>query len=161
MYLLYGCGDGSKPFVPLKNELEALACYLTLQQAIFANQFNYNIQVEGIADQNEILIPPMLLQPFAENSILHGFAGLQEKGSLHISIQKKDNTLYCVIDDNGRGLQRGENQSQRQSLSTVINRERLDILSRQTKTLAQLRITDKKELTGKAGIRVELIVPYL
>jgi hypothetical protein len=58
-------------------------------------------------------------------------------------------------------LQTVDNDSQKQSLSTIINKERLKILSRQTKTPAQLNIIDKKETTGKAGVRVELIVPYI
>jgi tetratricopeptide (TPR) repeat protein len=151
--------NARQPFVPLKNELDALDSYLTLQQA-FANQFDYHIEVEGIADQEAILIPPMLLQPFTENAILHGFAGQQEKGQINIRIQKNDKALHCVIDDNGRGFQVAGNQSQKRSLSTIINRERLEILSRQTRTLAQLKIIDKKATTGETGVRVELILPF-
>ena len=143
-----------EPFVLLKNELDALDSYLTLQQSLFANQFDYHIEVQGIADQEAILLPPMLLQPFTENVVLHGFAGQQEKGQINISIQKHDNALHCVIDDNGRGLQSAENLSKKRSLSTIINKERLDILSRQTGTHAQLNIIDKKETTGEGGVRV-------
>ena len=103
----------------------------------------------------------MLLQPFVENAILHGFDGQQEKGQLNIQVHKINKALHCVIEDNGRGLQSAGNKSQKRSLSTIINnKERLEILSRQTNTRAQLKITDKKETTDKAGVRVELIVPY-
>ena len=152
--------NARQPFVPLKNELDALDSYLMLQQALLANRFDYHIEVEGIADQETILLPPMLLQPFTENAIVHGFADQQQKGQLNISIQKKDKVLYCVIDDNGRGIQSADNQSQKRSLSTIINKERLDILSRQTRTPAQLKTIDKKTTTGEAGVRVELILPY-
>jgi len=149
-----------QPFVQLKNELDALDSYLMLQQALFANKFDYHIEVKGIDNQEVILVPPMLLQPFIENAILHGFAGLKEKGQINISIQKDHKALYCVIEDNGLGYQVFDNQSQKRSLSTIINKERLDILSRKTKTPAHLLIIDKKETTGKAGVRVELILPY-
>ncbi|WP_165761303.1 sensor histidine kinase, partial [Niastella koreensis] len=152
--------NARQPFVPLKNELDALTSYLTLQQVLAGNQFDFHIDVGGIADQQVILIPPMLLQPFVENAILHGFDGQQEKGELNIQIQKINKVLLCVIDDNGRGLKDAGDQSQKRSLSTTINKERLEILSRQTNTRAQLKITGKKEITGKAGVRVELIVPY-
>jgi LytS/YehU family sensor histidine kinase len=152
--------NARQSFVPLKNELDALACYLMLQQALYADQFNYHIDVEGIADQETILIPPMLLQPFTENAILHGFTGQKEKGQLNIRIQKDHKALHCVIEDNGRGFQHVDNQFQKRPLSTIINRERLQILSRQTNTPAQLKIIDKKATTGLAGVRVELIVPY-
>lgn len=151
--------NAREPFVPLKNELDALASYLTLQQSLFDNQFNYEISVEGVSDQ-AVLIPPMLLQPFTENAILHGFAGQKEKGQINISIQKDHKALHCVIEDNGRGFQGGEDHYQKRPLSTIINKERLEILSRQTRTPAQLKIIDKKATTGEAGVRVELILPY-
>lgn len=147
-------------FVPLKKELDALDSYLTLQQVLSCNQFDFHIEVEGLADHEAILIPTMLLQPVTENAILHGFAGQQEKGQINIHIKKDHKALHCVIDDNGRGLQSEGDEPKRRSFSTVINKERLDILSRQTKTPAQLKIIDKKAATGKAGVRVELIVPY-
>lgn len=158
--LLLSLKNARQPFVPLESELKALACYLTLQQELFGIVFDYHIEVAGTIDQHKTLIPPMLLQPFAENAILHGFTGLKEKGQLRITIQKDHNELHCIIEDNGLGLQTVDNQLQKRSLSTIINRERLDILSRQTKTRAQLQIIDKKATTGEAGVRVELVVPY-
>jgi tetratricopeptide (TPR) repeat protein len=152
--------NAGQPFVPLKKELDALASYLTLQQSIIPIHFDYHIEVAGIADQEDIDIPPMLLQPFAENAILHGFTGQQEKGQLNISIQMDHKTLHCVIDDNGRGFQADEPHKEKRSLSTLINSERLKISGRQTKTRAQLKIIDKKAATGQRGVRVELIIPY-
>jgi LytS/YehU family sensor histidine kinase len=103
----------------------------------------------------------MLLQPFIENAILHGFAGQNEKGQINISIRKDHNALHCVIEDNGRGFQGAEDHYQKRPLSTVINRERLKILSRQTNTPSQVKIIDKNATTGKPGVRVELILPFL
>jgi tetratricopeptide (TPR) repeat protein len=152
--------NAREPFVPLKNELDALSSYLTLQQSLYDHQFDYHIAVEGIADQEDILIPPMLLQPFTENAILHGFAGQKEKGQINIHIQRNNKAIYCIIEDNGRGFQCDEDHYQKRPLSTIINRERLEILSRQTGTQAQLKIIDKKSTAGKAGVRVELNIPF-
>src|ERR1044072_6004714 len=102
----------------------------------------------------------MLLQPFTENAILHGFAGQREKGQINIRIQKNDKVLHCVIEDNGRGFQAVEDFGHKRPLSTIINKERLEILSRQTKTPAELKIIDKKATAGEAGVRVELMLPY-
>jgi LytS/YehU family sensor histidine kinase len=116
--------------------------------------------VEGVSDQAKILIPPMLLQPFAENAIFHGFRGQKEKGRINISVKKTQGALHCMIEDNGRGFQGSEiHADHKRSLSTIINQERLAILSRQTKTFAQLTIVDKKAVEGKPGVRVELILP--
>ncbi|OQP48915.1 sensor histidine kinase [Niastella populi] len=152
--------NAREPFVPLKLELEALANYLTLQQSLYDGKFIYRISVEGVPNRETVMIPPMLLQPFAENAILHGFKGQREKGLININIQMKHKALHCIIEDNGRGVQGVEDHDQKRPLSTIINQERLEILSRQTKTPAQLTIIDKKAATGEAGVRVELIIPY-
>jgi tetratricopeptide (TPR) repeat protein len=151
--------NARKPFVALNDELDALTSYLKLQQTISCNAFDYRIDVEAVPQG--IMIPPMLLQPFAENAILHGFAGQTEKGQINIHLKKDHKALYCIIEDNGKGIQDAEpNNAQKQSLSTAINQERLQLLSRQTKTAAKLTIVDKKATTGKPGVRVELILPY-
>jgi tetratricopeptide (TPR) repeat protein len=153
--------NARQPFVPLKNELEALVSYLQLQQTLFDDQFDYGIEVEGVNDQATILIPPMLLQPFAENAILHGFTDQKEKGRINICIKKTHSTLHCMIEDNGRGFQGAEiNGHHKRPLSTIINQERLAILSRQTKTVAKLTVVDKKAIAGESGVRVELILPF-
>jgi tetratricopeptide (TPR) repeat protein len=153
--------NARQPFVPLKNELEALVCYLQLQQTLFDYHFDYAIEVEGVSDQATILIPPMLFQPFVENAILHGFTDQKEKGRINICIKKTHSALHCIIEDNGKGFQGAEiHGDHKRSLSTIINKERLAILSRQTKTVAQLTIVDKKATLGERGVRVELIVPY-
>jgi LytS/YehU family sensor histidine kinase len=117
--------------------------------------------VKGVNDLEKVLIPPMLLQPFTENAILHGFKGQTEKGLINICIKKTHGGLHCIIEDNGRGFQGAEiHGDHKRSLSTIINQERLAILSRQTKTAAQLTVVDKKATVGERGVRVELVVPY-
>lgn len=152
--------NARQPFVPLTDELDALVSYLALQQTVSSDQFDYHIEVEGVGSEEKILIPPMLLQPFTENAILHGFAGQKEKGQINISIKKNHKALYCIIEDNGKGFQGTETNSHKRPLSTIINQERLAILSRQTKTIAKLTIVDKKATAGEPGVRVELILPY-
>jgi hypothetical protein len=122
-------------------------CQVTCPQlSLFADQFDYRIEVEGIADQEAILIPPMLLQPFA---------GQKEKGQLNIKIKKNHKALHCVIEDNGRGFQDGGDNYPKRPLSTIINKERLEILGRQTKTDAHINIIDKKATTGESSLSVE------
>ena len=69
--------------------------------------------------------------------------------------------FHCMIEDNGRGFQGAEiNTDHKRPLSTIINQERLAILSRQTKTVTQLTIVDKKATVGERGVQVELILPF-
>lgn len=150
--------NARESFVPLKDEVTALESYLSLQLMRFEGSFEYSLDIYEQYEEDGLLIPPMLLQPFVENAILHGMRRLERKGVISIRIERGPHVLHCVIEDNGRGLQ-PEKQEEKTSLSTVITQERLSMLSKQTKRPASLRIIDKKTENGE-GIRVELDIPF-
>ncbi len=50
------------------------------------------------------MIPPLILQPFVENSIKHGFAGNDKGNQIKITIRPESNNLLCEITDNGSGI---------------------------------------------------------
>lgn len=150
--------NSRQSFVPLKEEVAALENYLSLQSMRFEGSFDYHIEVYEWYEEDDLLIPPMLLQPFVENSILHGLKQIDHKGHIRIEIRKDQHLLHCVIEDNGRGLQPATHQG-KPSLSTLITRERLDILSRQTRQPAGITVTDRKE-KQQQGTRVELTIPF-
>lgn len=144
-------------FVPLEDEVEALQSYVSLQQMRFDNSFDYTIEVyDGYAEE-ELLLPPMLLQPFVENAIQHGLRNLGQKGMLHISIRRQDRALLCVIEDNGNGAPSlPEHSQQKKSLSTIITRERLAILSQETGVPASLDVSGSRG----TGTKVTLQIPF-
>ncbi len=143
--------------VQLYQEVEALENYLSLQALRFGNTFNYTIHNIDDCAQQDILVPPMLLQPFVENAIQHGMRNLPYKGEITVTLQLSNDLLHCVIEDNGLGLQQPQEQ-EKASLSGTITQERLKLLSQQTGNLASLTITDKKE-SGSSGVKVTLIIP--
>ena len=73
-------------FILLKDDLNALESYLSLEQIRFENSFEYIINDEDINQEN-IMIPPMIFQPFVENAILHGIEPKATKGLINISIE--------------------------------------------------------------------------
>lgn len=88
-------------FVPLRKELEILERYLDIQRIRLSDSFSYTSQVpEGAKD---CLVPKMLLQPLAENAVLHGLSGV-EQGQLLVMAEITDNLLEIRICDNGHGL---------------------------------------------------------
>lgn len=148
--------NARESFVPLKDEVLALQNYLSLQAMRFEGDFDYEIDVYEQYEEDDLLIPPMLLQPFVENAILHGIRQLPHKGQIRISIRRTQFMLHCEIEDNGNGMQPAQVATPgKQSLSTVITQERLSMLSRQTRMPANLTITDKK---GE-GVLVKLDIP--
>lgn len=150
--------NSRESLVALKDEVEALQNYLSLQSMRFEGVFEYTVSVYEGYEEDEAYIPPMLLQPFVENSIQHGMRNIAYKGIIDIRIKRKGQALYCIIEDNGIGLQATNKQTGKKSLSGIITQERLSILSRQTNQPASLTIIDK-QAQGKTGLKVELVIP--
>lgn len=143
-------------YVLFEDELELLKKYLDLQLYRFPNEFEYIIELENFEEDDLLYIPPMLIQPFIENSIEHGFVGIDYKGQIKIQLKLiNDKYLSCVIDDNGIGL-----QSIKKEYKTSVS---TDLISKFTKkvTKQEISILDKKELNSKeSGVRVEFLIPY-
>lgn len=94
--------EGNKELTTIEQEISLLNDYLQMEQMRFGFQFNIEINEQGIDQQIEI--PAMLLQPFAENAVKHGVSALKEKGSISIIITKTGSTLVLAVKDNGKGF---------------------------------------------------------
>lgn len=145
-----------KDWVILQEELDTLQSYMHLQQLRFENLFQYQIETDEALDSSSIMIPPMLIQPFVENSILHGFKGQKNGGKLHIHIKElNDKILQVSIKDNGKGFDKNDIPHQDQSFSGTIAKERLEILAKKNKSVAQYTIESEKT----KGTKVVLELP--
>lgn len=115
--------------VPLGEEMEALNNYLSLHQMRFEDAFTYEIIRPKGEDTCEIMIPPMLVQPYVENAILHGID--LSDGSAHIKIQffLKDGILQANITDSGKN-ETNQSVKNHRSLSGIISNERLMLLGK-------------------------------
>ena len=60
-------------------------------------------------DKENTLVPPLILQPFVENSIWHGIAKKEEHGNIIISIQKQNEMISCIVEDDGAGISMNAN----------------------------------------------------
>jgi len=145
-----------EPLVQLKHELDALENYLQLQQMRFENLFTYTINTYEGYEDDYLKLPPMLLQPFVENTIHHGFKGINYKGKIEITINRSNDTLHVIIDDNGVGIN-NSTPTDKVSISSHITRERLDILSRDTGIQSHLQMTAKPE----GGTLVTIAIPIV
>jgi hypothetical protein len=146
--------------VPLADELASVENYIQLQQMRYEYAFDY--QIDNLTmDTEAVFIPPMLLQPFVENSIEHGFKNIDYKGLLTIRIQQLGEQLHIVIRDNGAGSQPGLSApSGKKSLSRIITQERLDLLFNTEKQKAWFASSPLNEQEGK-GFLVEIYIPLL
>ena len=88
--------------VTIRDEMEWLRKYIYLQQYRVKNSFSYNAFVEP--DAQAAIVHKLLLQPFIENAIKHGFTPDQEDAKLGVYVGRKDDFLQITIEDNGKGM---------------------------------------------------------
>ncbi len=93
-----------KKFISLDEEVKYLETYLNIEQTKYEKAFDYTISIDEAIQTNNLLIPPLILQPYIENSIRHGILNLQDrKGLIQINFTVEGNSLKCIIEDNGVG----------------------------------------------------------
>lgn len=150
-----------KDFIEIEEEIASLNNYLQLQQMRYADAFDYKIIVDDQLDQNETLIPPMLIQPFVENAIEHGFRNIAYKGLLTISFKVKNDLLVIEVEDNGSGLTKKTVEDQKkQSLAQIILKERIDLLFTAKGQKAEFNVNNKGGDTA-TGVLAEIQIPII
>ncbi len=96
--------QSDKHFISLEKEIEMLTLYLQLEQLRFDEGFEFEIFIDGEIEVSEIKIPPMILQPFLENSIWHGLMSQKDNKKILVEfILQSENILLAKINDNGIG----------------------------------------------------------
>lgn len=159
--------NSQKELIPLSGEIEMLQLYLSLESLRFSRSFTYSIDITGIADADEIMIPSMITQPLVENAIWHGLRNKIGDKVLLITYTEKEGSLMIIIEDNGIGREQANiikaqkiGSGQFASKGTMLLQQRLYVLSQQLKTDIQLHTTDKKDSAGlAAGTIVTITFP--
>lgn len=91
----------TKQLVELAYELKLLQTYLYIEQTRFGERLSiqWDIQYEG-----QLLLPPLTIQPLAENAVKHGLMSTLQGGTLLIRIVQKDGAVLIEVLDNGKGM---------------------------------------------------------
>ena len=143
--------------ISLDEDLKFIELYLQVESKRLPGRFSYTINVEEGVDTENTLVPPLMLQPFIENSIWHGFTSKGSKGHILVEIKKENQMLVCSVDDNGSGRKpNGAETNNKKSLGIAIAENRIKILNKQKKSNGKLQITDKPDNTGT---RIEVSLP--
>lgn len=135
-----------KEFVPLAAELETLDLYVQLERLRF--NFEYQLHVDTAIDIHNSYIPPLLMQPFIENAILHGLQPKHGEKKLCIRIEERDRQLVCHIEDNGIGRNLSQNgKTGHHGMGNKLSIERIQLLNQKNDSNFKLSIHD-----GEPGI---------
>ncbi|MBN1767414.1 MAG: histidine kinase [Prolixibacteraceae bacterium] len=146
--------NSEKSKISLSDELEAVKLYCELEQLRF--EFELQFEVEPDLDSDLIEIPGMIIQPLAENAVVHGLASLGKKGLLQIKINSCPEGLCVSVSDNGVGLpEREEDKLREKGYGLKLVEERLLILNQKDKK-ARLIVENNK---GGQGTTARLIIP--
>lgn len=155
--------NSRESFIPLGKELESLRYYLEMEQMRYdKGRFQFFLQVDSAIDINAIYLPPMLVQPYAENAVIHGLTDKKEGGIVEINFNKNNDSLICEIIDNGVGRKSHKTQSdqrEHQPLGMLITKERLELLNKGATQNLKIKIEDLNSDLGKTGTKVTLTIP--
>ena len=161
--------NATKEYISLAEEIEYIKYYLNLELMRFDKKFTIDLRIPEELDSQNILIPPMIVQPFVENAIRHGLLHKSDgPGLLIIEFQAEgDQELRCTVEDNGVGRKRSKemeswkSQTTHKPQSTRITRDRIDLLNTFSPSdKYKVKIIDLYDEKGiGAGTRIEIILP--
>ena len=139
--------------VVLAEEIALLEKYIELEALRFNHSFTYRITTEDRLDIQEVELPPLIVQPFVENAILHGL-GNKEKGEKHLDVRfmKNEKFLICEIEDNGVGREYSQKTKSslyksKTSRGIGVTEKRLRLLGASDRKLVEF--IDKTDENGK------------
>lgn len=149
-----------KDFIDFEEEIQLIEIYLSLEKLRFKKDLDYQINTNKIDD---ILIPPLLIQPFIENALVHGLLHKEGFKKLTISFELNEN-LICTIEDNGIGREkaraiRARQRSEHVSFSGKAIQNRFDILSNIYERKFGYQYEDLVENGIATGTKVSLTIP--
>ncbi len=154
-------------FITLEREREILDYYIKLQNKRFGDKVSYEIIIDKELNDNKIMIPPMLAQPFIENSFEHGELSKKDNGHISVRFEKNDNKLIYIIEDNGIGISKKKKEDnedseitkKHKSLALKITAERLTLINfGKSGSNIDLKVLDRSEY-GTCGTRVQFTIP--
>ena len=148
--------------VRLSEEITGLKLYLDLEATRFGDEFQYVIEADARIDQDEVMLPPLLLQPFVENAIWHGLRQSQrpDKRLWIRLLMRDDNTLRFEIEDNGIGRQqaadlKSRSATQRKSYGMDITRQRMELFNRNYPSQISIDLIDL-DTNGQTGTLIRM-----
>jgi tetratricopeptide (TPR) repeat protein len=151
--------NSSENYITLSEEVTMMDNYLVIQQLLYNNKFDFTIEVDEAVDTENILLPPMLTQPFIENAIKHGLKNTKAKGVINIGFKWVDGKLFFEITDNGLGFTTNQ-ATNKKSLAMKITKERLINISKRKDFEVQTenRYDAEKNIVGA---KVFFEIPYI
>ncbi|MEZ4739885.1 MAG: histidine kinase [Flavobacteriales bacterium] len=151
--------------VPLADEIAFLRQYIKLEALRFEDGLDYSVDAEQVLlNDDDLLVPTLLVQPFVENAIWHGLAPKQGDRRLRVKFTEQQGELICTIEDNGVGRDAAPDRAHSDgspSMGLQLTTERLQLLAFKLEGTGRIRFTDLKTGSAPAGTKVEVVLSDL
>ena len=153
--------NSEQQLISLADDLETLELYMQLEALRLGNKFVYQIDVEDDIDPENTLVPPMLLQPFVENSIWHGISPKNGDGKITVKAKRQGDMIEYIVEDDGIGREQASKlklalkRPARKSFGIRVIESRINIINENGQNKAGVELTDLEE-----GTRVSIKIPY-
>lgn len=158
--------NSSRTFIPLADEVDYLATYLSLERLRFKEKMQYAIDIDPSIDTDLVVVPPMLIQPFVENSMRHGLRHKTNGGGLiRISFALSGDRLRVIVEDNGIGRKNAAAFKTRehieyQSKGMSLTADRIRTMNAKYRNSMDIEVIDLEDGRGEsAGTRVVIHFP--
>lgn len=154
-----------KSTISLREELDLLKLYLDLEQLRFRDRFKVIFDIDGEIDLDAIQLPPLLLQPYAENAIKHAFKDNSSHQALVVAVNMNSNgEVILAIEDNGIGRKASSEKGKELSLASSgvgmgLCADRLKLFNERFNQDAAIHIVDLADRGTTTGTRVEIHFP--
>jgi len=150
--------------IPIDKEIESLQNYLELEQLRFHQKFEFSIHSSS-SIEDDMALPPLLVQPFVENAILHGVVPKEGNGRIEVNFNVISHQLICTITDDGVGISKSMAMKEHsvkahQSMALEITKKRLEMMEATTQQKAQVTIEEMKNIHQESiGTKVVITLP--
>lgn len=152
-----------RDLISLKEEIAAIGLYLDLEKMRLLEDFDFEIKVAPSIDVEMVRIPPMLVQPYVENAIKHGFPShFKGEKSIKINILAKGEKIIIQILDNGVGIRHTQQSKlkKHQSFSSQANENRITAFNKIFKQKIEIELLDRQDIDkNQTGTQVTLSIP--
>lgn len=153
--------------IPLAQELETLQLYVHLEQLRFRERFELGLNIDPSLDLEDIMVPPLLVQPFIENAIWHGLMKKEGEKNIEIAIRDENEVISIIVRDNGIGRKAAQQKKEKmgvekKSMAIELTRKRLHILNFKLHDKEPVKIFDLYDSARKAaGTEVKITLPKI
>jgi hypothetical protein len=161
--------NSKSDLVTLDAELNALTLYMELESLRFEDEFNYSLDITPDINPVELVVPPLLIQPYVENAIRHGLMEKEEGNRrLEIKITKQDaDKISISVKDNGVGFDHNRMRKpslggNNKSYGMQITKDRIDLIRKTLGIHAQVKIIDLGNCNNECtGTEVRIVLPLI